>query len=80
MLLAIGVIIASMSVLTTFVVNLASAQNATTQSWIGKVGNITDIQNGTNKTKPSESLTMGGGLSSEQGNLEVACSLRPEQC
>jgi hypothetical protein len=80
MLLAIGVIIASMSVLTTFVVNLASAQNATTPSWIGKVGNITDIQNGTNKTKPSESLTMGGGLSSEQGNLEVACSLRPEQC
>jgi hypothetical protein len=80
MLLAIGVIIASMSVLTTFVVNLASAQNATTPSWIGEVGNITDVQNGTNKTKPSESLTMGGGLSSEQGNLEVACSLRPEQC
>ena len=75
MLLVIGAIIALILILITFVVNLASAQNVTTPSWIGQVGNMTDVQNGTNKTKPSESLTIGGLSPQGENNLAIACSV-----
>jgi hypothetical protein len=78
MLLAIGIIIASISVLLITFVVLVSAQNVTkdiSPAWnitgwnITDSQNVTHSQNGTNttETKPSESLTLEG-LSPQGGS------------
>jgi hypothetical protein len=82
MLLAIGTIIASISVLLiTFVGTLASASLSDFTINIPP-GNTTDSQNSTNtsETEPSESLTLGGLSPQGQGNLATACSVLPERC
>jgi hypothetical protein len=58
--------------LITFVGNLVSAQNITTD--ISSAGNITDSKNGTNttETKPSESLTLKGLSPQDESNLAMA--------
>ena len=82
MLLAMGVTIASISALVTFVGTFASASLSNFTINISP-GNTTDgNQNGTNttETKPSESLTLGGLSPQGQGNLATACSVNPERC
>ena len=87
MLLAIGVVIASISALTTFVDTFAteSLSNFTINI---PPGNTTDNQNRTSmpETEPPQSLTPSEGLTLEglspQGgsDLAVACSILPERC
>jgi len=88
MLLATGVIIASILVLISFVGTFASASLSNPTINIASEGNITDDQNGTKTPEieppqgltPSESLTLGG-LSPQGGNnLAIACSVNPEGC
>jgi hypothetical protein len=75
MLLAIGTIIASISIFITFVGNPVSAQIITTYiSWLGD----TDSKN--EETEPSESLTLEGLSPQGESNLSVACSMLPERC
>ena len=91
MLLVIGVGIALISALVTFIA-LVSAQNITTN--IFSAWNMTDSQNATNilnatnihnstnttETKPAESLTLEG-LSPQGGsNLAISCSSFLEHC
>lgn len=58
--------------LITFVGNLVSAENITTD--IFSAGNITDSKNSTNttETKPSESLTLKGLSPQDESNLAIA--------
>ena len=76
--LVIGAII--VTTLTTFVGNFASAQNATTSSWIGEVGNMTALQNGGNETEPPQSITIGGLSAQGADDLAIACSFFQERC
>jgi hypothetical protein len=81
MLLAIGAIIASISVLMTFVGNFALAQNITMNtSWIGDVADITDDQYGTNETKLAQSLTIEGLSPQGADDVVIACISFPERC
>ena len=79
-LLAVGTIIASISVLITFVGNPVSAQNITTDiSWLGD----TDSENEeteNEETESSESLTLEGLSPQGESDLAVACSILPERC
>jgi hypothetical protein len=77
MLMAIGVTIALISALVTFVGTFASA--ALFNFTINETpGNTTDNRNSTNTS--SESLTLGG-LSPQGGNnLAITCSVNPEGC
>ena len=85
MLRVIGVIIALISALVTFVV-LVSTQNTTTDIFSG--WNMTDSQsvadslNSANaiETKPSESLTLEGLSPQGESDLAVACSSFLEHC
>ena len=86
MLLAISTIIASLSLLITFVGNLVSAQIIITDiSWIE---DITDSENAeaeneeaeNEEAEPSESLTLEGLSPQGESDLAVACSLLPERC
>jgi hypothetical protein len=83
MLLAIGAIIASISVLFTFVDTYASEYTINIPP-----GNTTDDQSGTNTSEieppqgltPSDSLTLGGLAPQGENDLSVACSVFPERC
>jgi hypothetical protein len=83
MLLAIGAIIASISVFITFVDTYASEYTINIPP-----GNTTDDQSGTNTSEieppqgltPSESLTLGGLAPQGENDLSVACSVFPERC
>jgi hypothetical protein len=87
MLMAIGIIIASISVLITFVGTFASASLSNPTINIPP-GNTTDDQNSTKTPEieppqgltPSESLTLGGLSPQREGNLAIACSVNPEGC
>lgn len=87
MLMAIGIIIASISVLITFVGTFASASLSNPTINIPP-GNTTDDQNSTKTPEieppqgltPSESLTLGGLSPQGEGNLAIACSVNPEGC
>ena len=87
MLMAIGIIIASISIFITFVSTFASASLSNPTINIPPE-NTTDSQNGTKmpETKPpqsstpSESLTIGGLSPQEGNNLATACGLNPEGC
>jgi hypothetical protein len=77
MFLAIAAIIVSISLLITFVVNFASAQNITTDtSW------LTYCQNGINftVTKPVQSLTLEGLSPQGADDLAIACTFLAERC
>ena len=88
MLMAIGIIIASISIFITFVGTFASASLSNPTINIASEGNITDDQNGTKTQEieppqgltPSESLTLGGLSPQGEGNLAIACSVNPEGC
>jgi hypothetical protein len=83
MLLAIGAIIASISVFITF--GGTSASDFTINI---PPGNTTDEQSGTNISEieppqsltPSESLTLRGLAPQGESDLSVACSVFPERC
>jgi hypothetical protein len=85
MLRAIGVIIALISVLVTFVV-LVSAHNITTDIFSGwnmiDSQAVTDSQNSTYaiETEPSESITLEGLSPQDESDLAVACSSFLEHC
>jgi hypothetical protein len=87
MLLAIGAIVASISVLITFIGTFASASLSDFTINIPPE-NTTDNQNDTNTPEieppqgltPSESLTLGGLSPQGESDLSVACSLLPERC
>ena len=87
MLMAIGIIIASISVLITFVGTFASASLSDFTINIPP-GNATDDQNSTNMPEleppqgltPSESFTLEGLSPQGESDLSVACSLLPERC
>ena len=77
MLLVIGVVIASISVLVTIVGTFASAQNITTDtSW------LTYGQNSINftETKPVQSLTIEGLSPQGADDLALACTFLPQRC
>jgi hypothetical protein len=77
MLLAIGAIIISISLLITCIGNLALAQNITTDtSW------LTYGQNGINFTitKPVQSLTIEGLSPQGADDLAIACTFVAERC
>jgi hypothetical protein len=89
MLLAIGAIIASISLLITFVGTFVSALSDFTINI--PTENTTDYQNsqkGTNTSEieppqgrtPSESITLRGLSPQGADDLAVACSLLPERC
>jgi hypothetical protein len=85
MLRAIGIIIASVSVLLMTFVILVSAQNITkdiSSAWNISEWNVTASQNGTNttETKPSQSLTLEG-LSPQGGNtVAIGCTYFLQHC
>jgi hypothetical protein len=87
MLLAIGIIIASISIFITFLGTFASASLSDFTINIPP-GNTTDGQNGTNTTEteppqslaPSQSLTLRGLSPQGADDLAVACSMLPERC
>jgi hypothetical protein len=81
MLLAIGAIIASLSIFITLVGTFASASLSNFTINI-PLGNTTDTQNGTNtsETEQSQSLTLGGLSPQDESNLAIACSVLPERC
>ena len=78
MLLTMGAIITT--TLIAFVGNFVSAQNATTSSWIGEVGNATDGQNSTNNVEPAESITIEGISQQGASDLAIACTFFPARC
>jgi hypothetical protein len=91
MLLAIGAIIVSISVLIIFVGNPASAQNIITDiSWLGDITDsddeetedeeTEDEETEDEETEPSESLTLEGLSPQGESDLAVACSMLPERC
>jgi hypothetical protein len=82
MLLVIGAIIVSISVLITLVGTFVSASLSNFTINISPGNTTDDNQNGTNttETKPSESLTLGGLSPQGQDNLATACSVLPERC
>jgi hypothetical protein len=81
MLLAIGAIIVSISVLIIFVGNPASAQNIITDiSWLGDITDSDDEETEDEETEPSESLTLEGLSPQGESDLAVACSMLPERC
>jgi hypothetical protein len=81
MLLAIGAIIVSISVLIIFVGNPASAQNIITDiSWLGYITDSDDEETEDEETEPSESLTLEGLSPQGESDLAVACSMLPERC
>ena len=88
MLLAIGLIIVSISVFITFVGAFASDSLSDLIINIPSEENITDDQNDTKTPEieppqgltPSESLTLQGLSPQGESDLSVACSLLPERC
>jgi hypothetical protein len=87
MLLVIGVVIASISALTTIVGTFASASLSDFTINMPP-GNTTDNQNRTSTPEaepplsltPSESLTLEGLSPQGESDLAVACSMLPERC
>jgi hypothetical protein len=87
MLMAIGIIIASILIFITFVGTFASASLSNPTINIPPE-NTTDDQNGTKTPEieppqgltPSKSLTLGGLSPQGEGNLAIACSVNPEGC
>jgi hypothetical protein len=87
MLLAIGIIIALISIFITFLGTFASASLSDFTINI-PLENATDDQNSTNTPEveppqgltPSESLTLRGLSPQGADDLAVACSLLPERC
>jgi hypothetical protein len=85
MLCAIGVIIALISAVVTFIV-LDSTHNITTDifsAWnMTDIQAVTDSQNSTYaiETEPSQSLTLEGLSPQEEDNLAIACSSFLEHC
>jgi 1,4-dihydroxy-2-naphthoate octaprenyltransferase len=84
MLLAIGVFIASISLLVTFVGNLETAQSTTMgTSWLEDTG---DDQTGTDTTEEEEETEQSRSLNieglSRQGadDLAIVCMFFPERC
>jgi hypothetical protein len=86
-LLVISVVIASISIFTTFLGTFASASLSDFTINIPP-GNATDDQNSTNMPEveppqgltPSESLTLRGLSPQGADDLAVACSMLPERC
>ena len=78
-MLVISVVIASISIFTTFVGNPVSAQIITRDiSWLGDTDN--ESEETENETEPSESFTLEGLSPQGESDLSVACSLLPERC
>jgi hypothetical protein len=81
MLLATCAIIVSISLLTTFVGNSASAQSTTTGTspWLE---GTSSVETGTNttETEQSESLNVEGLSRQGADDLAIVCAFFPEQC
>jgi hypothetical protein len=82
MLLVTYAVIISISLLTTFVGNLASAQNSTSDtSWLESTTEV-QPQTGTNttETKVSQSLEIEGLSPQGADDLAISCAYFPERC
>jgi hypothetical protein len=82
MLLATSAVIVSISLLTTLVGNLASAQSSTSNtSWLESTMDVL-TQTGTNttETKASQSLEIEGLSPQGADDLAIACAYFPERC
>jgi hypothetical protein len=81
MLLAISVIIASITIFITFVGNPVSAQIITTNiSWLEDITDSDSEETESEETEPSESLTLRGLSRQGESDLVVVCSMFPELC
>jgi hypothetical protein len=82
MLLATSAVIVSISLLTTLVGNLASAQSSTSNtSWLESTMDVL-TQTGTNttETEASQSLEIEGLSPQGADDLAIACTNFPERC
>jgi len=82
MLLATYAVVVSISLLTTLVGNLASAQSSTSDtSWLQSTTDVL-AQSGTNttETKASQSLEIEGLSPQGADDLAIACSFFTERC
>ena len=82
MLLATSAVIVSISLLTTLVGNLASAQSSTSDtSWLQSTMDVlTQTRTNTTETKASQSLEIEGLSPQGADDLAIACTYFPERC
>jgi hypothetical protein len=75
-------VITSISILTTFVGNLASAQNSTSDtSWLeGTINVLTQTNINSTENKASQSLEIAGLSPQGADDLAISCAYFPERC
>jgi hypothetical protein len=81
MLRTIGVFIVSITLLSTCVGNLVSAQIIITDiSWLGDITDSESEETEDEETEPSESLILEGLSPQGESDLAIVCSLNLEGC